>query len=108
MLTPQHRRAWAAAVAVMVFFGLAGVYAALSHPERGSALDQLGPWMGALGLVLALVSTAWVWWPALRLPSAPPRPPSGKVAEDPDEPRLTLQPAYAPSLLSSLQALLRR
>ncbi|MEY3214523.1 MAG: hypothetical protein RIT28_5004 [Pseudomonadota bacterium] len=103
MDTAEHRRAWAAALAVVVYFGLAGVYAWVYTPERGSALDQLGPWTGAVGLVLALVGTAWVWWPALRLP--PPSPPSGKDAND--EPRLILNPALAPAS-RLLQALLRR
>ena len=103
MDTPQHRRAWAAAAAVVVFFGLAGVYAWVHTPEDGSALDQLGPWTGALGLVLALVSTAWVWWPALRLP--PPSPPSGKTVDPRDEPRLIVSPASASRVFL---ALLRR
>ena len=106
MDTPQHRRAWAVAAAVVVFCGLAGVYTWVHTPEDGSALDQLGPWTGAVGLLLALVSTAWVWWPAYRA-SPPPGPPSGK-AEEHDEPRLLLHPTFAPLLLSSLRALLRR
>lgn len=105
MPTPQLRRSWAVALAIVVFFGLAGVYAALSHPERGSALDQLGPWTGAVGVVLALVGTAWVWWPALRPP--PPGPPSGKRSEDPDERGLRLHPD-AHDAIRLLQALLRR
>ena len=106
MDTAEHRRAWAVAAAVVVFFGLAGVYAWVQHPEDGSALDQLGPWTGAVGLVLALVGTAWVWWPALRPP--PPRPPSGKIHDERDEPRLLLHPALPPRLFSSALALLRR
>ena len=106
MDTPQHRRAWAVAAAFVVFFGLAGVYAAVSTPEHGSALDQLGPWTGAVGLVLALVGTAWVWWPAYRPPSS--GPPSGKVNDERDGPRLALLPAFARTRLSSLPSLRRR
>lgn len=104
MDTADQRRALAVAAAVVVFFGLAGVYAWVHSPEEGSALDQLGPWTGALGLVLALVSTAWVWWPAYRAP--PQDPPSGSATKD--EPRLRLTPALAPRLFSASRRLRRR